>query len=616
MMKKLIFIFILVILTTSSSQVLTNLPRNELLIVDALHGRIMNPKDFNFWKPGFLPGNGAHQMLFDALWYHDPQTGKIINALAESPPHYDKNYRKMTVKLRKGIYWSDNKPFTADDVVFTVNYQMKNIGLVYSDYFNHYVSKVYKTDDYTVVFEFNNPSPSFHYIFTALVFSTCYIMPKHKFERIKDPLKYEFYPPVSLGPYILNKYDPSGYWWLFERREDWIRTSVGQIYGMPSPKYVLFIYYGPDEKKIMAQSRHELDLITDLTPEAWEVLRRSNPFSRVWYRDFPWAWMGDVRSRAIGMNLEKYPYNLKDVRWALTLAIDIIDIVVSGFNGILRLSPLFIGATGSLTEEYYLALEDWLKDFELENGFKPWDSNIPFKIEEHIKRKGISFEGQAREIWGIGWWRYSKEEAEKLLLKNGFRRDQKGKWLLPDGKPWKITITAPAGSEIQGTRLAFLVAEQWRRFGIDVNVETLEIVNFLTKLSLGNFDVISYWSIPSVDIYLAIPQYHSKFYKSIGRIATTQNFIRWKNKIVDEIIERLILVPPENPKSKELIMEFIKLFLEENPALIFTITIKFCAQDNYYWTNFPSSDNPYMAPVWWWGQFKFILPFIKPTGRI
>jgi peptide/nickel transport system substrate-binding protein len=83
---------------------------------------------------------------------------------------------------------------------------------------------------------------------------------------------------------------------------------------MPTPKFILFIYYGIDEKKIMAQSRHELDLIFDLTPEAWEVLRKSNKYSRLWCKDFPWAWMYDVRARAIGFNLEKYPYNIKDVR--------------------------------------------------------------------------------------------------------------------------------------------------------------------------------------------------------------------------------------------------------------------------------------------------------------
>jgi len=45
------------------------------------------------------------------------------------------------------------------------------------------------------------------------------------------------------------------------------------------------------------------------------------------------------------------------------------------------------------------------------------------------------------------------------------------------------------------------------------------------------------------------------------------------------------------------------------------INKKFNANDNYYWTNYPSADNPYMAPVSWWAEFKFMFPRIEPTGR-
>ncbi|PMQ01232.1 MAG: peptide ABC transporter substrate-binding protein [Dictyoglomus sp. NZ13-RE01] len=618
-MKKLSFTIVLILLlsllgsSVTFSQILPNLPRNETLIVDALHGRLANPKDFNFWKPGVSVGNGTQQMLLDGLWYLDPQTGKTINALAQEAPIYDKDFKKMTVKLRKGIYWSDGKPFTADDVVFTVEYLMKNPGMSYSAQFNTYVSKVYKTDDYTVVFELKNPTPAFHHIFTSLVYSTCYIMPKHIFEKVEDPLKFEFNPPVSLGPYVLKDYDPQGYWWLFERRNDWRRTSVGLLYGMPRPKYVLFIYYGPDEKKVIAQTKHELDLIFDLTPEAWEVLRKGNPYSRVWYKDFPWAWMDDVRARIMAMNLEKFPYNNKDVRWALTLAIDIVDVVTSGFGGISRVNPLYMCATQSLLKEYYAPLEDWLKDFALEDGFKPWDPTVPYRIADFAKSKGYKIKGEPREIFGYGWWKYAPDEAEKLLVKNGFKKVG-GKWYLPDGKPWKITITAPANFEIHATRLAFAVADQWRKFGIDTTVETVEAGPFWTKWNIGDFDVGSYWAVPATDVYPFLQGFHSKFYKPTGEVATT-NQIRWKSKKTDDILDKLVKLQPEDPKAKELVMDFIKVFVEEMPHPITIINLKFSAQDHYYWTNYPSADNPYMAPVWWWGQFKFILPFIRSTGR-
>jgi peptide/nickel transport system substrate-binding protein len=619
-MKKLSIILLFVLMlslvgqTVTFSQVLPKVPRNETLIVDALHGRLANPKDFNFWKPGVSVGNGAQQMLFDGLWYLDPQTGKVINALAESAPVYENNFKKMTVKLRKGIYWSDGKPFTADDVVFTVDYLMKHPGMSYSDAFNRYVSNIYKKDNYTVVFELKESVPAFHYLFTSIVYATCYIMPKHVFEKVADPLKFEFNPPVSLGPYVLKQYDPQGYWWLFERRADWRRTSVGQLYGMPQPKYVLFIYYGPDEKKVMAQAQHQLDLIFDLTPESWEILRKSNPYSRVWYKDFPWAWMDDVRARIMAMNLEKPPFNNKDVRWALTLAVDIVDVVTSGFDGIARVNPLWICATESLLKEYYLPLESWLKDYALEDGFKPWDPTVPDRIVDYAKKRGYTVTGNPREIFGIGWWKYAPDEAEKLLVKNGFKKVG-GKWYLPDGTPWKITITAPANFEIHATRLAFAVADQWRKFGIDVNVETVEAGPFWNKWNLGDFEVGSYWEVPATDFYTFVQGYHSRFYKPTGEVATAGNQIRWKNAKLDKLLDDLVNLQPESPKAKAIVTDILKLYVEEMPAPVFIINLKFNSQDHYYWTNFPTSDNSYMAPVWWWGQFKFILPQIKPTGR-
>jgi peptide/nickel transport system substrate-binding protein len=62
--------------------VLPNVPRGDLLIVDALHGRLA-VTDFNIWKPGTQAGNGIQQMLMDTLWYVDPTSGEWINALAE-----------------------------------------------------------------------------------------------------------------------------------------------------------------------------------------------------------------------------------------------------------------------------------------------------------------------------------------------------------------------------------------------------------------------------------------------------------------------------------------------------------------------------------------------------
>ena len=71
----------------------------------------------------------------DTFWYIDPQKGVDgvwDNSLASEKPIYNADFTEMTVKLRKGIFWSDGVEFTADDVVYTIQTHMKTNGLRWS----------------------------------------------------------------------------------------------------------------------------------------------------------------------------------------------------------------------------------------------------------------------------------------------------------------------------------------------------------------------------------------------------------------------------------------------------------------------------------------------------
>jgi peptide/nickel transport system substrate-binding protein len=72
---------------------------------------------------------------------------------------------------------------------------------------------------------------------------------------------------------------------------------------------------------------------------------------------------------------------------------------------------------------------------------------------------------------------------------------------------------------------------------------------------------------------------------------------------------------PDDPRLMELSRDLFKVFVEEMPYICTVINKKFNAYDQYVWTNFPSAKNPYMSTAWWWGTFKFLLPFLEPTGR-
>lgn len=626
MKKVLLFVAVSGLLLVSAfsgfSQVLPELPRNEILIAESLEGRVTNPKRFNVWV---YPTNWMHgyiQLSLDALWYIDSVTGEWTNALANERPIYNDDYTKMTAKLRRGIYWSDGVQFTADDVVFTIKTLMDNPGMAYGDYFKLSVEKIYKTDDYTVVFELKKPNSRFHS--NLLVrWGACYIMPKHIWEKVEDPKAFDFYPPVSLGPYVIKKVDPTGNWFLWERREDWHRTSLGKTHGKPKPKYVLFTFVGPDEKKVMAQIRHELDLICMLTPEAWLSLKDKNPYSECWYEDFPWAHLKEPYVPGITINNDKYPLNIRDVRWALTLATDIVEAVMIGYSGAVTITAIANTPTAPYYKWYYEPMENWLRNFTLNiNGgsFKPYDPSIPSKIVERCEERGYSVPDdpeEVKKIWGFGWWKYAPEIAGKLLEKHGFKRDENGKWLLPDGTPWKITILAQGASQQSVTRMALAIAKQWTKFGIDANCRINELC--WTIATNGEYESVMTWPVETwggyPDLFRHLGDWHSRYYAPIGEPVPGRNATRWKDKRMDQIIEKLEALSPGESEAFELEIEALKLLVEEMPLIPMVCGAKTSPVDQYYWTNFPTAENPYAAPYVHFANFRFVLPFIEPTGR-
>ena len=599
-----------------------DVPREETLIIDQIT-RYSYPNNYNLWV-ATVPNHIRQTFMFDTLWYVDQLTGEWINSLAEDKPIYNEDCSQMTVKLREGIFWSDGIELTADDLVFTVEYLLKNAGMRWSAELGQYVEKVYKVDDYTVNFELKKPNPRFHYIFTVR-FDGLYMMPKHYWENVADPLTDNFYPPISLGAYVLKNADPSGYWTLYERREDWQRTSAGIATSKPGPEYIMSVFYNTSTAKAMAMERNELDLLMDLDTETFIEITNKNPSVRSWYKDFPWAFPDEIDQRSIGFNLEKYPYNLKNVRWALTLSLDIVELETNYMQGVARVNPIAQPATSYHMEHFHKPMLPWLEELEIEIGngetFKPFDSNVPFEIAEWAREEGYDVPEEPDDIiqlWGVGWWKYAPEIAVKLLINEGFTKNEQGKWLLPNGEAWKMTIIAPP-DEVDAYRQALWAADNWRKFGIDVQIESLEREPFNVRNTIGDFEITTQWSLGGaasafIDKWPFIQSYHSIYYAPTGERATgaiMSNLIRVKSEELDSIIDQLEATPPDDPEVLELSTEYLKTWAENQFTITTTSFKKFITFNETYWTNFPTAENPYGQPLYWFTGGKFVFPYIE-----
>ena len=86
---------------------------------------------------------------------------------------------------------------------------------------------------------------------------------------------------------MLKSHDPNGQWFLYERRADWQRTDTAMVAGEPKPKYVLCRFWGPEEKRILAAIQNDLDVMMDITPESWDILKDKNKSAQAWLKTFP-----------------------------------------------------------------------------------------------------------------------------------------------------------------------------------------------------------------------------------------------------------------------------------------------------------------------------------------
>lgn len=596
-------------------------PREETLIVDMLNARVANPVMMNPFLEGVTLSHGLHQLSLSQLWDIDTTTGKQFPALAATMPEpLNKEFTKFRFKVRQGLAWSDGKPFTAEDVVFTAEMLLTNEKLPSSGYFKGVIKSIKKTDDHTIELETVKPYPRLAVALGSVIYGNLFRpVPKHVWKDV-DPATFTNYPPVGIGPYKFSKGDSNGFWFLWEKRADWQKSDAGQIKGEPKPKYVLFRSYGTEEKRVIAMAQNDYDILTDITPEGLEILRKRNKTVEAWFDKFPWANLDDPCQRGIHFNLTAAPYDKWQTRWALALSTNIENVSMGTMSGMLRASALAVPPVSIVSKTYHEPMENWLAGMTLPDGYKPFDGNFATRMAARMTREGQesipTTPAGARALFGVGWWKFDPTKAGQLLESVGFKKNGR-QWMKPDGTPWKMVINAPADFEVQSQRLAFAVANEWRNFGIDVTVQQMQGGPFNTAYSTGNYDAGSYWSSSCAigpDLFVRLEGWHSRYIRPTGT-PSAFNRERFSNPTVDKLIDELSGMQATDPKVVPTSTAILQEMARQLPVLEMFGTSKFVPVNNQYWTNYPTAKNYYEGPWWWWSNFKYTVSQLKSTGR-
>jgi len=283
----------------------------------------------------------AHQ-AWDGLVYREPSDFSIKPLLATSWKLVDDLTYEF--ELRKGVTFHNGDPFTADDVVYTLNLVSKPEAKTATPSNQAWIDRAEKVDDHKVIVRLKQPTPAALQFFAFVT----PIYPKAYRERV-GPDGYAR-QPVGAGPYKIVRFEP-GKELLMERYEGYYADSPKK---KPAIGKVL-IRYMPDAATMTTEFlAQRLDFMWNFSPDQFAGVSRL-PFATAVRQES--MRVGYLSIDAAGRTGAGNPLTKLEVRQAIFHAIDrkaIAERLVQGGSRVppAPCFPTQFGCDGSAAVEY------------------------------------------------------------------------------------------------------------------------------------------------------------------------------------------------------------------------------------------------------------------------
>jgi peptide/nickel transport system substrate-binding protein len=551
-----------------------NASREETVIFDQPY----KLETFDNWNP-FTPGNaygwGMSTIGMDGLMYLNYGDGKYKMWIAEA---YESNAdaTEWTLTLRKGVTWNDGVPFTVDDILFTIDMQIKNDKLSNHFYWAEWLDKVEKVDDFTIRFTLKKPNVRFaaeRFGGALGLFKDEYV-PKHIWEKVEDPTTFKNFDlgkglPLGTGAYILAKVTTNET--VLVRNDNWWGAKTG-FAKLPAPKKVVYTYVGTEEVRTQTAIDNGFDSMQDITVGALEAIIAQNPKWEAWYKQKPFA-APDPCARIISINSAKEPWNDKDMRKMLSLVMDRQQIVDIAYEGSTTLAAYFWPAYPSM---------------------KPYADLIDKNVYESFLKPDLA-------------------KAEEILKSKGYVKG--ARYWAKDGKDLGIEIQVPEDF-IELIRIGDVYVEQLQKFGINATESKLGSV-FYDNASNGDYEAQSNWfACGSINEPWSTLNQFTGEAAPLGERAKggpINNQWRWSNKQYSDLVAQIGVTKLDDPKLLDLTKQALAILYDELPAFPAAQSRKIVPFNNTYWTNWPTSENYYMWPCNWCSIFAYVMTEIEPA---
>ncbi len=349
-------------------------------------------------------------LVFSGLYTYD-NDGNLVPDLADGMPAISDDQKQYTIKLKRNVRWHDNRPFTADDVVFTVQTLQDSAynSPLRGEWLN---TSVEKTDDYTMVFSNKDVSGPFIYNLTLPIISRAVW---NKIDGEHFTLSSANLEAVGTGPYAIKeiKKMPTG------KIQSMTLEAFPYYYqGKPNIDAIRLVFYDTTDDVINALHSGEIQGFGFMPFDRSIHISSSNKSLKILELPQP-----QYQAMFFNLNLANKLFANKDVRQALSLGTDRQEILNDVYNGSARLIP------GPILPEQL--------------GFNP----------------------------AVGITPYNLARAQALLDGAGWKINPSTNLRTKNNQPFQLTLAT--NDFILNSRTAELIQKQWEKLNIQVGLNIL-----------------------------------------------------------------------------------------------------------------------------------------------